>query len=205
MIENPTKIFPCDCMGEGLVVVKQDEDTNDCIGGPFIEMGFWNFGHVSEKRDWKWRLRTCWYILRKGTCWTDMVIMKARTAKNFAYHIIYLLNKDKERKQQWEPFVKDNNFGMKEPIVKDCYKIINDRPIKVLECEEEKKIANDIKEEERKIANDIKEELIEDLSTEIDKFDLDLIRDKKEGEPLVKEPISFMGTEIEGTMEEFPK
>jgi len=106
MIEKPTKIFPCDCMGEGLVVVKQEEDY-DCIDAPFIEIGFWNFGHVSEKRDWKWRLYTCWHILRTGTCWTDMVIMKAKTAKNFAHHILYLLSKDKKKKEMRELLVKE--------------------------------------------------------------------------------------------------
>jgi len=93
MIEHPAKIFPCDCMGEGLVVVRQDELLDDCIESSYIEIGFWNFGHISEKRDWKWRLRTCWLILRKGTCWTDMVMFKKRTARNFANHILYLLGK----------------------------------------------------------------------------------------------------------------
>jgi len=92
MIEHPTKMFPCDCMSEGLVVVRQDEDY-DCIDAPFIEIGFWNYGQVTGKRNWRWRLRTCWYILRKGTCWKDMVIFKKKTAKNFANHILYLLSK----------------------------------------------------------------------------------------------------------------
>jgi len=104
MIDRPTKIFPCDCMGEGLVIVKQDEPY-DCIEAPFIEIGFWNFGHVTGKRDWLWRLKTCWQVIRKGTCWSDMVILKAKTAKNLAYHILYFLEKDKNRSKQ-KPLVK---------------------------------------------------------------------------------------------------
>lgn len=93
MIDKPTKLFNCDCMSEGLVVVRQDELLDDYEGAPFIEIGFWNYGHVIGKRDWRWRLRTCWYILRHGTCWTDMVTFKKKTARNFANHILYLLSK----------------------------------------------------------------------------------------------------------------
>jgi hypothetical protein len=93
MIEHPTKVFNCDCMSEGLVVVRQDEYLDDCEGAPFIEIGYWEYGHGDSRWNWWMRLRACWYILRKGTCWTDMVMFKKKTARNFANHILYLLSK----------------------------------------------------------------------------------------------------------------
>ena len=107
MIDKPTKLFPCDCMSEGLVVVREDEVyDDDCEGGSFIDIGFWNYGQVTGKRDWKWKLRTCWYVLRHGTCWTDMVMFNRKTARNFANHILYLLSK-KPKVDEKNVLVKD--------------------------------------------------------------------------------------------------
>lgn len=116
MIEKPTKVFPCDCMGEGLVVVREDESLDDCEGAPFIEIGFWVYGQVTRKRNWRWRLRTCWHTLREGTCWTDMVIFKKKTARNFANHILYLLNK--------KPKVDEKDYLVKEDKAKAKFGLV---------------------------------------------------------------------------------
>lgn len=121
MIEHPTKVFPCDCMGEGVAVSKlndntdisegevmmQDYELKDYKESPFIQLAFWEHGHCIKGRwSWWWRLKIAWYVFRKGTPWSDMVIMRAKVAKNLAYHIIYLIDKDKNKPTQ-EPIVKE--------------------------------------------------------------------------------------------------
>ena len=98
MIKHPVKIFPCNCREEGLVV-RKDKDSS-------IEIGFWQFGQKKNKWSWKEVIRACRYIIRKRTFWTDMVIMNSKVAKNLAYHILYLLDKDKARKQGQRLLVK---------------------------------------------------------------------------------------------------
>lgn len=103
MIEYPTKIFPCECMGEGLIV-KVETEGDDY----FVNISFWEYGHCIEgKWSWWWRLKIAWHIFRKGTPWSDMVIMRPKVAKNFAYHILYLIDKNKNRSVQVQkPLVK---------------------------------------------------------------------------------------------------
>ena len=107
MIKYPAKIFPCERTKRGLVA-RKDKKTEDYVNGPFIEIGFWQFGHNRDKWSWREVIRACWYIIRKRTFWTDMIIMNSKVAKNFAYHILYLLDKDKVRKQQQEPLVRES-------------------------------------------------------------------------------------------------
>ena len=111
MIEHPTKIFPCDCMGEGLVVTKQAGEIDDCEGAPFIDIGFWQFGHETMKKYtagglW-WRLKFAWRVFREGMPFADMVTMQAKHAKNLAHHILYVIEKDKERKKHQDYLVKE--------------------------------------------------------------------------------------------------
>jgi len=98
MIENPTKIFPCVCLGEGLVITKEENIDSLNKDAPFLTISSWQFWQNNDKRSWRWRLKTCLRILRNGCNKSDVVTFKAKIAKNFAYHIIYLLNKDKEKK-----------------------------------------------------------------------------------------------------------
>jgi len=129
MINNPTKVFPCDCMGEGLVVVHQEEETDDCEGSPFIEIAFWQIGHEQIKKythagfDLWWRLKLAWRVFRKGMPFEDMVILRDKVAKNFAYHILYLLSKNKKKQEMGEPLVKQN--GHPEPIGIAVPRVIN--------------------------------------------------------------------------------
>jgi len=109
MINNPTKVFPCECMGEALVV-KVEKEIEERVGAPFLEIGFWQYGHGGDKLSWKQVLRTCWHILRKRSLWMDMVTMRAEVAKNLAHHILYLIDKEKKNKQLPKPLVKTKTF-----------------------------------------------------------------------------------------------
>ena len=88
---GPTKIFPCDCGSEGVVVaVEEDEDYS------YINMAFWEFnsklGGGDKLTRWE-RIKYAWHILRGGSPWAAMVGMSFGTAKNLANHIVYLLAK----------------------------------------------------------------------------------------------------------------
>lgn len=109
MIFIPSKIFPCNCMGEGLtitpltddedisegeVLMSEDKRRRDCIEAPFIQLSFWEFGVCKKSRwNWWWRLKIGWRVFREGSAWPDQVIMKAAHAKNFANHLLYMISK----------------------------------------------------------------------------------------------------------------
>jgi hypothetical protein len=94
---HPTKVFPCDCGTEGVVVaVEWDEDKDDFEGSPFINMAFWNCGAKLGREKGlsrRERIKYAWHILRGRSPWTAMVGMSASTARKLANHIIYVLNK----------------------------------------------------------------------------------------------------------------
>lgn len=123
MFLSPKKLFLCDCMGggitvtkfsdtedisEGEVLVEEDKTLRDCVESPFIQLSFWEYGHRTKGRwSWWWRLKIAWGVFRKGTPWPDMVIFKAKTARNFAHHLLYIVNKgEKEKVNKQEPLVK---------------------------------------------------------------------------------------------------
>lgn len=111
MIEKPEKVFPCDCMSEGLIVHTffdgmEDEDSDhpnavvvtrnpemeDKYNHYTIDIGFWGFGPYSDGRlSWYNRLRLIWYIIKHGHPWSDMVCLTLPTAKNLANNILYKL------------------------------------------------------------------------------------------------------------------
>lgn len=95
MIENPTKIFPCECMGEGIVVtIEHDRDFFDCEGAPFIGLSFWEvhskFSDDSCLSLWE-RIKLVYRILKKGSPYLDMVWMRKNNAKKLAGHILNLI------------------------------------------------------------------------------------------------------------------
>lgn len=124
MFERPTKVFPCDCMGEGIAVTKyhdkddisegevavsENKELRDCMESPYIQLSFWEFGHHRHGRWSLWqRIKMAYRIAFKNKgCWTDMVLMKAAHAKNFANHILYLITKGEKEKKLGEPIVKE--------------------------------------------------------------------------------------------------
>jgi hypothetical protein len=72
-MKNNIAHFRCECHSEGIVVRKD-------------ELGLYEFGFVayhmqSSKLTWKNRLRTIWQLIRKGTYYTDMVILDKKRVK----------------------------------------------------------------------------------------------------------------------------
>ena len=98
MINGPAKIFPCDCGAEGVVVVANAGEPYgpDVDGGPFIDLALFSMGGYRDGRlRWWGRLRWAWRIIRTGNPYDDMVTLRAGVAKNLAYHILYLIDKNK--------------------------------------------------------------------------------------------------------------
>lgn len=80
-------LFRCDCITEGIVVMRLDDDNNGCEGAPFIELAFWQYGQV-HIHNWRYKLRYIWRIITKGTPYTDMVWMRKEQAKDLANEIL---------------------------------------------------------------------------------------------------------------------
>jgi hypothetical protein len=103
-----TKIFPCDCGTEGIMVAVELDDE---YVEPAIRMAFWQmatkFKDSSELTRWN-RIKVAWRILCGDSPYADMVWMTSDTARNLANHILYLLAKMK-RKRNNEEKVKEKN------------------------------------------------------------------------------------------------
>ena len=149
MIDHPSKLFPCDCMGEGFtvsklyddedisegeVLVSEDKKFRDYQEAPFIQLSFWEYGNCNSPKyfcNLWWRLKTAWHVFRDGSAWPDQVIMKAKHARNLANHILYIIGKSQrqmelERKQ--EPLVKEESVWaskLQQDIDKRCAAELN--------------------------------------------------------------------------------
>jgi len=125
MFEEPTKVFPCDCMGDGIAVTKEsDVDYNpsenevavketkwmrEFDDSPFISLSFWGFGQARHGTFTFWkRLKMAYmFVFKRKHFWEDMVTMKAEHARSFANHILYIITKGEREKKMGEPIVKD--------------------------------------------------------------------------------------------------
>jgi hypothetical protein len=116
MIFIPSLVFPCECCGEGIVVtpledtedisegeviVEEDKKLKDMKDSPFIQLSFWE--HTSKNSDnrlnlWN-RIKDVWCTLRGRSPWTDMVIFRAKTARHFAHHLLYIIDKMEKEKE----------------------------------------------------------------------------------------------------------
>jgi len=129
MIFKPSKLFPCDCCGEGVtvtplsdtkdisegeVIVNENKALRDYQESPFIQLSFWEYGKCKNSRwssNWWWRLKTAWHVFRDGSAWPDQVVMKVAVAKNLANHILYTIGKAKKEMklaEKQEPIVKED-------------------------------------------------------------------------------------------------
>lgn len=98
MTNKPTaKVFICDCMGEGIMVTVEPKDFfNEEGDSPYIGLAFWECNNKfagQPKLTIKERLKLAIHILKGGSPYLDQVFMRAETAKKFANHILYLINK----------------------------------------------------------------------------------------------------------------
>lgn len=96
---EPTKLFPCECGGEGVTMsLFVDEDDWD---PPYFSFALWqqDMHWGGGSMPWKLRLRCAWSALC-GKPWKDQVIFTPGTARNFANHILYQLNTNKEAKKK---------------------------------------------------------------------------------------------------------
>lgn len=95
---NPTKLFPCDCGSEGVMVAVELDDK---VAEPAIRMAYWQLGtKLSNSELIRWnRIRLAWRILWGGSPYTDMVWMSRSTTRNLANHLLYLLAKGKREKK----------------------------------------------------------------------------------------------------------
>jgi hypothetical protein len=103
MTDKPEKIFPCDCMSEGIMVhtefegvdedmvsVSRDGDLEDNYNYYGIHLSFWGMGpYTCGKLTWWRRLAAAWHILKVGHPWTEMVMLTPAVAKKLANHILY--------------------------------------------------------------------------------------------------------------------
>ena len=120
MIENPEKIYPCDCQSEGLivhqyecldewddpttVVIARDLDHEDNLSYYNVGISFWGFGPYNDGRlSWRQRIRAAYHILKKGHPWHDMVSLNIKVARSFANRILYIAD-ILEAKQKMQPY-----------------------------------------------------------------------------------------------------
>lgn len=95
--KSTAKVFMCDCTGEGIMVtVEEDDFFEGTEGSPYIGLAFWEctnkFEGTPKLTIWE-RLKLAIHILKGGSPYLDQVFMRAETAKKFANHILYLINK----------------------------------------------------------------------------------------------------------------
>lgn len=94
---HPTKVFPCDCGSEGVMVAIKPDDRFE---EPYVNMAFWSFGNSLSPFLSGWeRIKYAWHILKGGSPWSSMVGMTPQVAKNLANHILYLVSKINEKKK----------------------------------------------------------------------------------------------------------
>jgi hypothetical protein len=103
MNNKPEKVFPCDCMSEGIMVhtefegydrdtvsVSRDGDLEDNYNYYGVHLSFWGMGPYHDgKLTWRRRLAAAWHLLKYGHPWTDMVMLTPGVAKKLANHILY--------------------------------------------------------------------------------------------------------------------
>ena len=71
------RFYECDCTSEGIMLSYEMDDPY-----PVIDIAFYTLGFNSCKELGLFqRLRWAWRILRKGTIWNDMVILRQSEAK----------------------------------------------------------------------------------------------------------------------------
>jgi hypothetical protein len=82
------KFYPCDCHGEGVMLSNADFDDGDM--NPCIDLAYFRNmpQYCDSTMSFMARLRFAWQILIKGEPFTDMVILKQKTAGELGKDLI---------------------------------------------------------------------------------------------------------------------
>jgi hypothetical protein len=76
----------CDCYGEGVLIAEED-----LAGG--VELSFWVQGMGDPTRlSFSQKLHWCWYMIRKGRPYGDMVLLKREKVQQLHDFLEELLN-----------------------------------------------------------------------------------------------------------------
>jgi len=84
------KVFiECSCGTEGVLITSEydvhQQDSEFFVKQEYF-MSFFGFGQI-RSNSWKWRIRQAWRILRKGTPYTDMIVLTRDEAMKVASFI----------------------------------------------------------------------------------------------------------------------
>lgn len=128
MIEQPEKMFPCDCCAEGIVmtvfecmddevaVVCRDSEDEDRIPYYALRFAFWGEGaYDNNKPNWRDRLRQMWYVWKHGHAYVNMVAMKPKVAKTYANRILYCVDQMQKKIDQKPDELKDQKSDITWP------------------------------------------------------------------------------------------
>lgn len=67
----------CDCHTELLQLeFENEEEVNEEIDARFLYISFYNLGVNDFKRPLRSKLRHIWYIITKGTPWSDQIVLR---------------------------------------------------------------------------------------------------------------------------------
>ena len=78
---------------EGDILMSEDKKLSDCQGSPFIQFAYWEYGHRKYGRWSLWqRIKIAYRIFKDKSPWADMVMMESKRAKEFANHILSLVD-----------------------------------------------------------------------------------------------------------------
>ena len=73
-------VYECDCGVEG-ILLSYGEDDYGKGKHPYVNMAYWREGHDSSYPMGLWRrIKHCWYVLKTGRIYSDMVLLGQREA-----------------------------------------------------------------------------------------------------------------------------
>jgi len=91
------KFYECSCMGEGVMLSFEQEEKKDDKLDYFIDLAFFQHGR-NGKLSFRQRLRHCFYTLKTGTPFCDMVTLDKKTAAILGKDLLAFSKDKKETK-----------------------------------------------------------------------------------------------------------
>lgn len=91
---DESEFIRCDCFGHVLEVRREMELVDDKVTHQNFEICVWErYGERNMPLTIRERIRWCWWVLRKGTPWSDAVTISNEKAKSLANFILKHVNK----------------------------------------------------------------------------------------------------------------